>query len=1042
MKINRIIVVCFIFLAVISLSCVSASDGNATVCEITSLEDFDDSSLEINENEENSVFDDYYSSSPENVSEGLDVEVTNVFKGYGNTIVVNYPNATGNVDITVGDKTYNPTFVNGSARQIISEYNIGLNNVTVKYNNLTKDASFKVLDGIVTYENFYDYFNENDGYKLQDYIPDCVTLDFRGNITYINLNKTEDFNILSININKPINIISSTHDAFIDFNGKAGSLLGEYQGSTFSITNGGSWSNVTGITIHNTQVWVYNTHHVTLDNISVIVEDARIGSGVGATSVRANSTWCTVKNSYFYTRNNGGSSSLVMAWADYCTFYNNTVVGEGDVGNLIYLTTYNVDFPLGVIPNCHNNITNNRMYGPSSKTNICWMLVISGQDTLLQNNTMIYAGSGIMNQWIDASWYGGDAVPVGNTYIGNKIYGGCGMEVSANSVVCDNIVQGDVNLHPNVTFYNNTIEKSLKFKGKISNSVIYSNTIKDSSVSASNIVFHDNIINSLSIDSSNITFYNNNVTSCIIYGSNVQINNSYFKSVYVGVSCENLTFNENTVDGLLNVFSNNNIVTGNNITSEKEFAIDLKKTTGNIVTNNYLLSSKHFGDNAVSFTNENIIKDNYPIVPDVLIDVELLNSFENIATVTVPNSTGTVTIQVSDKKYTLTLTDGTATQRISGLEPGNYTLTVDYQDDKGPIYASNSTYINVPKIDTYSFQVPTTEFMEGHVIIPVTLPSDADGKVNINNLYEVNVTGSSNVALDLTEGEYDINVSYFDSQRYADKSITVHIKVTHNPNAVLTVSNIATYSTTGKITVKLTNYNSTPIADASVFINNVEVKTNGEGVATSDFNFGVGTHKITVGFKGDSQYNATSEIVTVKVLSRFSGNKNIVMDYYDGSKYKVRIVGDDGKFVGANQVVKITIAKTAKNVKTDKNGYAILTITNTPNRYTITATYKGQSVKNTLQIKQTLKTSKVTTKKTAKSFSLKATLKTSKNKPIKGKTIIFKFNGKTYSVKTDKKGIATVKITKNVIKKLKKGKKYTFTVKYVSNTIKNQVIVK
>lgn len=130
----------------------------------------------------------------------------------------------------------------------------------------------------------------------------------------------------------------------------------------------------------------------------------------------------------------------------------------------------------------------------------------------------------------------------------------------------------------------------------------------------------------------------------------------------------------------------------------------------------------------------------------------------------------------------------------------------------------------MPKIDTYNFQVHTTEFMEGYVIIPVTLPSDADGKVSINNLYEVNVNGSSNVALDLTEGEYDINVTYFDSQRYADKSISVHIKVTHNPNVILTVSDITTYSTTGKITAKLTNYNSTPIADASVFINNVEVK--------------------------------------------------------------------------------------------------------------------------------------------------------------------------------------------------------------------------
>ena len=88
-----------------------------------------------------------------------------------------------------------------------------------------------------------------------------------------------------------------------------------------------------------------------------------------------------------------------------------------------------------------------------------------------------------------------------------------------------------------------------------------------------------------------------------------------------------------------------------------------------------------------------------------------------------------------------------------------------------------------------------------------------------------------------------------------------------------------------------------------------------------------------------------------------------------------------------------------------------------------------------------LKTSKVTVKKTAKKFTLKAKLKIN-GKLVKGKLITFKFNGKTYKVKTNSKGIAQKTLNKNVIKKLKKGKKYTVKVTYLKDTIKTTVKVK
>ena len=167
--------------------------------------------------------------------------------------------------------------------------------------NAGKTSTFLKLNNVVNADSWKYYFNQNNGGKLFDFIPEGITLDFQGKI--INDNPDPDYKCFIV-ISKPVNVISSTKDAYIDLNTTAGSLLGENPGNRFTVSYGGSGSNISGIYLHNTQLWISNTSHVVFDNISVVVEDQRVGSGVGATSVRDNSSYVLIKNSYFYTRNN------------------------------------------------------------------------------------------------------------------------------------------------------------------------------------------------------------------------------------------------------------------------------------------------------------------------------------------------------------------------------------------------------------------------------------------------------------------------------------------------------------------------------------------------------------------------------------------------------------------------------------------------------------------------------------------------------------------------------------------------------------------
>ena len=221
----------------------------------------------------------------------------------------------------------------------------------------------------------------------------------------------------------------------------------------------------------------------------------------------------------------------------------------------------------------------------------------------------------------------------------------------------------------------------------------------------------------------------------------------------------------------------------------------------------------------------------------------------------------------------------------------------------------------------------------------------------------------------------------------------------------------------------------------------VKLNTNAKGfICITLDDASIGTHRITV----KNPVTGESKVCVVKVVSRFSNNKNIVMDYFDGTKYKVRVYNDLGKPAGAGQIVVFKLNKKTYKVKTNKNGWAYLKIPKTvvPKKYTVYATYMGQKVKNTIKVKQILKSKNYKLKKSAKKWTLKATLKNSKKKALKGKVIRFKVNGKTYKAKTNKKGIAKITIKKKAIKKFKKGKTYKVSISYLKDTIKKRIKVK
>ena len=612
------------------------------------------------------------------MSTDIIIDVNNAWIGKEAVIGITLNSAaTGTANIMVGGKTYTVNLTDGKATLKVSDLPAGENTVKVdydgdgKFKSSTNSTTFKVFDGIVTNETFFDYFING---TLADYVPEGATLDFRGKFY------SHDDVKFDLVINKPINMISTTGDAFIDLNTTAGSLLGENPGSCFTINNGGSGSNVSGIIFHNTQVWIYDAHNVVLNNISVIVENKRVGSGVGTTAIRHGSTNVTLKNSYIYTSNNGGSSSIVLTHVQNCTVENNTIVGEGNVGNLLYLNTFN---DAGCdLSNDYNKIINNKITGPSPAAGICYGIGINGNNNLIAGNVINYAGNGIVPAW--------GAAPNNNTYCDNVLIGGASMSVAANSIA-----------------YNNTVSGTLTIG---SGSVAYNNTAKAISASSNSVVSNSSATATLTVQAgakvANVT-----AASLSVNGKNAVIENVSISGVgTIGSSATNTTLINSTFGGMLTVQSAKNTIKYNNIVLATGDAAILATGGDNVITNNYLIAGDKLGDNAVNSTVEtNIVKDNLPggIVNVTITAKDVFEGSDVIIDVTVEslsNLTEKFMLKINNKEYVLSFTDSKANVTISDLTAGKYDIAVTYGDETYTLINATSdvsVYGNVVTNETF-----------------------------------------------------------------------------------------------------------------------------------------------------------------------------------------------------------------------------------------------------------------------------------------------------------------------------------------------------
>ncbi|MDO5814169.1 MAG: Ig-like domain-containing protein, partial [Methanobrevibacter sp.] len=332
----------------------------------------------------------------------------------------------------------------------------------------------------------------------------------------------------------------------------------------------------------------------------------------------------------------------------------------------------------------------------------------------------------------------------------------------------------------------------------------------------------------------------------------------------------------------------------------------------------------------------------------------------------------TVTFNGESKEIPYDSNGGKYAIDTTKLKLGQYSISATYN---GADYPEKTVTVNFTVIPKYSspYQVSYNEQVTFSAQVP-----DATGTLT---LYEA--------VYDDYEGEY----SYVPLASAPVKNgvATITMKITREMDYYLEY-------TSG-------DYKNGFISTIDIVENSPEFKvsvtpsviTAGENIIVTIDTSGVkGTIQISVD-GGNSEFIDIVNGKVTKVLSNLGvGQHNINIQYIDGYE------DGEGNFVESGKYYSNTFYVTV-------------------NAKPAPAPAKVDVVKLTLK--------KVKVKRSAKKLVLTATLKIN-GKAKKGLKIKFKFNKKTYTAKTNKKGVAKVTIKAKVLKKLKVGKKVTVQASY------------
>ena len=357
---------------------------------------------------------------------------------------------------------------------------------------------------------------------------------------------------------------------------------------------------------------------------------------------------------------------------------------------------------------------------------------------------------------------------------------------------------------------------------------------------------------------------------------------------------------------------------------------------------------------------------------------------------------------------------------------------------------------------------------------------------NLNKVLEL-VTDSNGIVnskINLDEGNYGFALNYLGDDEYSQSSLLFNLTVSKRNSKLISGDALINISSEdSQYDVYLVDDKFNPIANEIVSfvlssdketLFNISVKTNDEGIASLSGLSGLeeGNYMVNAIFNSNSIFNGTDLNKTITLIKdnpingtdngtdngTNNGSENIAhvrkatkiiyndmvtqsvipeIDGRIGDYFYVTLVDEDNNPL-VNKDVKIGFNGKIYNRTTNETGGVRLQINlKNPVIYTFAICFLGDDDYNASfevakitvnKKKMSLAVPNKSYKSSAKSKTLTATLKDSRNNLVANKKVTFTVNGKTYTATTNSKGVASVKVS------LSSKKTYSFSVKFAGDS--------